>query len=289
MRTRTRFAVKNRYIFHAKLKLFVFRFALILYEIISRKNPFEDVNLHSREILHRIVNPQLHGQPFRPNVEKLKCPLYMSKCIEECWKEEPEDRPDFRFINIRLREMQAGLNPNIFDNLLLKYSLNLESLVQERTKQLLEEKKKTENLLLRMLPKSAAEQLKRGQPVEAEYFESVTIYFSDIVGFTELSAQSTPIQVVNLLNDLYTCFDSIIGNYDVYKVETIGDAYMVVSGLPIRNAEKHAGQIASMAIHLLKEIFNFEIAHRPGEYLKLRIGIHSGPCVAGVVGLKMPR
>lgn len=64
---------------------------------------------------------------------------------------------------------------------------------------------------------------------------------------------------------------------------------MVVSGLPIRNGEKHAGQIASMAIHLLKEIFNFEIAHRPGEYLKLRIGIHSGPCVAGVVGLKMPR
>ena len=72
-------------------------------------------------------------------------------------------------------------------------------------------------------------------------------------------------------------------------METIGDAYMVVSGLPIRNAEKHAGQIASMALHLLQEIFNFEIAHRPGEYLKLRIGIHSGPCVAGVVGLKMPR
>ena len=82
--------------------------------------------------------------------------------------------------------------------------------------------------------------------------------------------------MVGLLNELYTLFDSILENYDAYKVETIGDAYMVASGLPIRNGDHHAAQIASLALHFLSEIRTFHIRHRPGETLKLRIGIHSG-------------
>lgn len=117
----------------------------------------------------------------------------------------------------------------------------------------------------------------------------MTIFFSDIVGFTSLSAESTPMQVVDLLNDLYTCFDAIIDNYDVYKVETIGDAYMCASGLPIRNGNDHAREVAKMALDLRDAIEVFKIRHMPERKLKLRIGVHSGPCVAGVVGLKMPR
>ncbi|XP_049777022.1 atrial natriuretic peptide receptor 1-like [Schistocerca cancellata] len=159
----------------------------------------------------------------------------------------------------------------------------------KRTQELRSEKRKSDRLLFQMLPPPVVRQLRQQKQVTAENFESVTIFFSDIVGFTQLSAVSSPMQVITLLNRLYRLFDSLIQNYDVYKVETIGDAYMVVSGLPQRNGKRHAGEIASMALDVLHGVELYKIPHRPSESLQIRIGINTGPCVAGVVGTTMPR
>ncbi|XP_071538925.1 uncharacterized protein [Panulirus ornatus] len=162
--------------------------------------------------------------------------------------------------------------------------------LQYKTYELRYEKKRSDKLLYQMLPPTVAQQLKQRKQVSAETYESVTIYFSDIVGFTELASESTPMQVISLLNALYKMFDSRIELYEVYKIETIGDAYMVASGLPQRGEGKdHAAEIASMALDLLHATENFVVPHMPGERLQIRIGIHTGPVVAGVVGSKMPR
>ncbi|XP_062715719.1 speract receptor isoform X1 [Aedes albopictus] len=271
----------------------VYSFGIVLYEIFTRKGPFGEIECTPAECLKRVLHPLDPNTPFRPAIQPLETSFdCVRECLRECWAEKPEDRPDFKAIRNKLRVLRKGMKPNIFDNMMAmmeKYATNLEQLVDERTDQLQEEKKKTDALLLEMLPRPVAEQLKRGHKVEAESYDLVTIYFSDIVGFTSMSAESTPLQVVDFLNDLYTCFDSIIGHYDVYKVETIGDAYMVVSGLPIRNGLTHAAEIASMSLQLLDAVSEFKIRHRPNDRLYLRIGIHSGPVCAGVVGLKMPR
>lgn len=228
---------------------------------------------------------------FRPNVKFLQCPQYIIDTMKDCWSERPECRPDLRTIRRRLETMRQGAKHNIMDNIMSmmeRYANNLEELVEERTAQVSEEKKKTEVLLERMLPRSVAGQLLVGEEVEPESFDAVTIFFSDIVGFTEMSSKSTPMEVVVFLNDLYTLFDGIIQQYQVYKIETIGDAYMVASGLPER-ISNHAAEIASMAIELLRSVSDFKIRHLPNEVLQLRIGLHTGPVVAGVVGTTMPR
>uniref|UniRef100_A0A8C5GDH0 Guanylate cyclase n=1 Tax=Gouania willdenowi TaxID=441366 RepID=A0A8C5GDH0_GOUWI len=270
----------------------VYSFGIILQEIALRNGPFyvEGMDLSPKEIVQKVRNGQ---KPyFRPTTDNRCHSEELTILMEGCWAEDPAERADFSHIKIYMAKLNKEGSTSILNNLLSRmeqYANNLENLVEERTQAYLEEKRKAENLLYQILPHSVAEQLKRGETVQAEAFDSVTIYFSDIVGFTSMSAESTPLQVVTLLNDLYTCFDAIIDNFDVYKVETIGDAYMVVSGLPVRNGKLHAREIAGMSLALLEQVKTFKIRHRPNDQLRLRIGIHTGPVCAGVVGLKMPR
>ncbi|XP_008323106.1 guanylate cyclase soluble subunit beta-2 [Cynoglossus semilaevis] len=149
------------------------------------------------------------------------------------------------------------------------------------------EKEKTEALLYAMLPRHVANQLKDGQSVEAGEFEVCTILFSDVVTFTNICAACEPIHIVHMLNSMYSRFDRLTSVHDVYKVETIGDAYMVVGGVPIPT-QSHARRVGNFALGMriaAREVTN-PVTGRP---IQIRVGLHTGPVLAGVVGEKMPR
>jgi PAS domain S-box-containing protein len=145
------------------------------------------------------------------------------------------------------------------------------------------EKQKSEQLLLNILPQPIADQLRNNQGVIAEQFSDVTILFADIVGFTPLSARLNPIELVNLLNQIFSRFDQLVDQLGLEKIKTIGDAYMVAAGLPIPRAD-HAEAIAQMALAMQTAMKRFQV--ELGEDIKIRIGINTGVVVAGVIGTK---
>ncbi|XP_041377534.1 soluble guanylate cyclase gcy-35-like [Gigantopelta aegis] len=159
----------------------------------------------------------------------------------------------------------------------------------ERTHDLDLERKRSQTILFELLPVQVAQKLINRETIEPESYQSATVFFSDIVGFTVISSNSSPLQIVAMLNMLYKKFDDELEVFDVYKVETIGDAYMVVSGLPQRNGERHSAEIANLALNLRIIISGTSVPHIPDHKLQLRIGINTGPVVAGIVGTKMPR
>ena len=143
------------------------------------------------------------------------------------------------------------------------------------------ERQKSERLLLNILPKAITSRLKHGERVIADYFEDVTVLFADIVGFTTLSTQMSPVDLVDLLNDIFSHFDRLAAQHGLEKIKTIGDAYMVVGGLPTPKLN-HAEAIADMALGIQKAIVQFNQEH--DKALSIRIGIHTGPVVAGIIG-----
>ena len=151
------------------------------------------------------------------------------------------------------------------------------------------EKHKSEQLLLNVLPKPIVEKLKRVQGPVAEQFEEASILFADIVGFTPLSAQMPATDLVKLLNEVFSIFDDLAEKHGLEKIKTIGDAYMVAGGLPVPRADC-TDAIAAMALEMQTAIQNFQIGTEnpenpaAGKSLSLRIGINTGPVVAGVIG-----
>ncbi len=171
----------------------------------------------------------------------------------------PVDLPEFGFINVYGTDITA---------------------VRERERLARE----NERLLLNILPEPIAARLRVGEPLIADRFDDVTLLFADIVEFTRLSSTMSAVELVGILNDVFSVFDGLVDRYDLEKVKTIGDAYMVVGGMTTGSDSHHTARVASLALDLAQAVGRIDAASRAG--IEFRIGIHCGPVVAGVIGTR---
>jgi class 3 adenylate cyclase len=192
---------------------------------------------------------------------------------------------ELRDLNLTLSDLPA--HGNYRDAVFLREHLSRQmnnALKMEKLSKTLQVEKE---LLESLLPLHAAEGLRRGKEVKPRLHNHVTMFFSDIVGFTNICESLSPWQVIDMLNRLYSIMDFLAKDFNLFKVETIGDAYVCCSGLPEAN-EKHAVNVANFAIavsHCCRTV----TSPLTGEPILLRIGIHSGPCASGIVGETNPR
>lgn len=186
-------------------------------------------------------------------------------------------------ITVRSKEIKNALDEQVRTRqaFMEEQNLVLEQRVKERTHELMLQTEKTERLMLNILPAPIAERLKRGEPGISDSHASVTILFSDLVGFTALSSKRSADEVVKLLNDLFSRFDIRAKALGLEKIKTIGDAYMVAGGIPQAD-DRHAERVTQMALGMREDLRSFNADN--GTDIAMRIGINSGSVIAGVIG-----
>lgn len=208
--------------------------------------------------------PELIGSTFKQQF-RWALEQQTSAVLEEFYQ------PGNRWLEIRIFPSYDGMSVFFHDITLRKQTEAALRLAQE----------KSDRLLLNIIPKPIADRLKQNSEAIADDFDDVTVLFADIVGFTELSSQVSPIELVGLLNRIFSGFDQLAEQHGLEKIKTIGDAYMVAGGLPEPQVN-HAEAVAQMALDMQCKIAQFTT--RENQSITLRIGIHTGPVVAGVIG-----
>jgi len=253
------------------VKTDAYAFGIILYEVYSRQDPPEGEDIG--EFIKMIKDPNSPKQPLKA------CPSVVRNIIIECLSTNPESRPTFAELHRRLSQLDSEtVQPT-------------KPVCQSRRQSTIINSESSKELLFQVFPRHIAKTLCEGRKVEAEIIDEVTIFFSDIVGFTDISSTLTPVKISQMLDRLYNAFDALSDEYNVFKVETIGDAYMAVTNLVDDQQMDHAVRVAHFSIKALEAANQTLIdSDDPNRgYINIRVGFHSGPVVANVVGSRNPR
>ncbi|CAJ1935034.1 unnamed protein product [Cylindrotheca closterium] len=247
----------------------VYSFGMIIYEIYSRKIPYEGAN--PTKVLRKVCNPRINYRPRIP----VTCPKRMADIMKKCWSPNPSFRPESKDLDMMFNDMNSN---------------DAEPLIDEGNTRL-----RTEvaagDMLYKVFPKKVADQLKAGQKVEPETHSNVTVFFSDIVRFTDISRAMSAVKVCNMLDRLYMAFDSLADKHEVFKLETIGDAWVGVTNLDGNQNGTHVKRIAEFAIDAVVAASQVQIDEDDPSAgcVHIRVGFHSGSVVSNVIGSLNPR
>jgi len=247
----------------------VYSFGIVLYEVYSREDPYAGENL--TEALKDVCDVKINKRPPVPYT----MPPKVSQMMQECVKSNPKDRPTFEKIDLLLKTLTAAnVEPGERKDLIRR-----------------DNALKMSNLINNVFPPHIAEALQNGRKVEQESHECVTIFFSDIVGFTTISQSTTPQKVCLMLDRLYQKFDHLSQKHDIFKIETIGDAYMAITNLVKDQSTDHVKRAALFSKDAIKAASETLIDEEEPEkgYVQIRVGFHSGPVIADVIGSRLPK
>ncbi|CAB9515268.1 activated protein kinase catalytic subunit alpha-1 [Seminavis robusta] len=247
----------------------IYSCGIILYEIYSRKNPYEGEDF--KMTLQRVCDKRINKRPDIPGTT----PPKLIDLMKKCWNRDRNFRPSARDLDLTLMDFNSD---------------DFEPLTDEQQTEAAR-KRRTGDMLYELFPKHIADALQAGKKVEPETHNNVTVIFSDIVHFTDISQRMDPLKVSCMLDNLYLSFDKIARRHNIFKVETIGDAYMGVTNLENKQEHNHVKCAAEFAIDMVKEASQILIDPDAPEmgYINIRVGFHSGPVVSNVIGSLNPR
>lgn len=246
----------------------MYSMGIILNEVYSRTRPYAGEDTDLKTLLKEICDRRVNRRPVMAET----LPPRMAELVKKLWSRNPTVRPPAKELDTMLMDM------NVQD-------------AEPMTTEQMNAKPRTEDMLYELFPRHIAEALKAGRKVEPETHELVTIVFSDIKGFTDISREISPMKVSMMLDRLYLAFDKIARKHGVFKVETIGDAYMGVTNLTEDQEDTHVKRIAEFAVEMINEAAQILIDEDEPDkgYIRIRVGFHSGPVVANVIGSLNPR
>jgi len=241
----------------------VYSFGIILFEAYTRKMPYDGEDFN--DVIKFVADKRVQKRPPLPK----SAPPQIASMMTECFADDPNERPTFDELDMRLQRLNFE-SADVTDTLCSHRNLGQSG---------------TSSSLYNNFPKKVLDAIRDGRKVEPESRECVSIFFSDIVGFTDISSKLSPMKVSLMLDRLYSSFDELSQVHDVFKIETIGDAYMAVTNL-VKDQHDHAKRIVDFAVEAVSAANQtlIDIDNPLSGCVNIRVGIHTGPVVASVVG-----